>query len=304
MHLELTPRQKGAASLVASAFGFALMALFVGMCDRHGNAISCFQKSFFRNLVALFFAAAIFFRQRRHVRNPAAAAAGASGALSRTPRERALAAALLLARSITGVIGIFCNFYALAHIPIGEAMMLNKTAPFFIVALSWAFLGEKANFRQIVSLIVAFCGVALVVKPSGTGGDFTASICGLVGGLAAGAAYTCVRELGKLKVEPSLIVLFFSAFSCLASLPFMIFRPDAMNWTQLLILFGAGAGAAIGQFGVTAAYRYAPAKEIAVFDYSSVVFSALFGLAFLDQVPDVISVAGFILIVAASFVKR
>ena len=94
MHLELTPRRKGAASLVASAFGFALMALFVGTCDRHGNAISCFQKSFFRNLVALFFAAAIFFRRRRHVRNPAAAAAaaGASYALSRTPRERALAA--------------------------------------------------------------------------------------------------------------------------------------------------------------------------------------------------------------------
>ena len=95
------------------------------------------------------------------------------------------------------------------------------------------------------------------------------------------------------------IVLFFSAFSCLASAPFLIFDYHPMTAAQVAILAGAGAGAAIGQFGVTAAYRYAAPRDIAVFDYANVIFTSMFGYMFFAQVPDMLSVAGFILIVLA-----
>ena len=290
----MTNRVKGILCILASAFGFALMAMFVRLCDNFGPEVSSFQKSFFRNAIALAIAAAVHVRLRGRGGTPAASRPGIS----------AKAVLLLAGRSIAGCIGIFGNFYALSKIPIGEAMALNKTAPFFTVLMSWIFLKERASLRQFLCIAAAFAGVLLVMRPGFRGDETFATVCALCGGLGAGVAYTCVRELGLLKIEGSFIVLVFSAFSCLASLPFMIASPDPMTWRQVFILLGAGCGAAIGQFGVTAAYRFAPPREIAVFDYTNVIFTAAFGFAIFGQTPDALSAAGFSLIVLAALRSR
>ena len=291
----MNDRAKGILCIVASAFGFALMAFFVRLCDDFGGSVSSFQKSLFRNLIALFIAAAVFVRVRR--RAPARAVVRPLGVQ---------AWLLLLGRSAAGCIGIFGNFYALSHIPIGEAMALNKTAPCFAVLFSWLFLREKADARRILLLALAFAGALLVMKPGFQGASTFATLCALGGGLGAGIAYTCVRELGILRVDGALIVLFFSAFSTLASLPFMFATGgiDPMTPAQMAVMLGAGCGAAVGQFGVTAAYRFAPPREIAVYDYTNVLFTALFGFFFFAQVPDLLSVAGFLLIVLAGLGAR
>ena len=279
----MSNRQKGICCLVASAFGFAAMAFFVRLCDEVGAPVNTFQKSLFRNLIAFAIAAAVFAREPARAR-PAGARAWA----------------LLVARSVAGCVGIFGNFYALSRINIGEAMTLNKTAPFFAVLFAWIFLRERVTRRQLAGLVAAFAGALLVMKPGFQGAATFATVCALGGGLGAGVAYTCVRELGILRVNGALIVLFFSAFSTLASLPFFIAAPDPMTLGQVLVMVGAGCAAAVGQFGVTAAYRFAPPHEIAVFDYTNVIFTALFGFFFFAQVPDALSVAGFAVIVAAA----
>lgn len=285
----MSARQKGVLCIVASAFGFALMAFFVRLCDDYGGEISCFQKSFFRNVIALALALAVFLRGRAAVspRPPCR-----NGAASMLP---------LVLRSVFGTVGIFANFYALSRIPIGEAMTLNKTAPFFTVFFSWILLGERVTRRQLVCLALAFAGAVLVMKPGFREGGMHAALVALVGGLGAGLAYVCVHQLGRLRVNGAFIVLFFSAFSCLASLPFVLVDYAPMTPAQVLILLGAGAGAAIGQFGVTAAYRFAEPRSIAAYDYTNVIFTALFGFAFFAQVPDLASVAGFAVILFAAF---
>ncbi|MBO7482822.1 MAG: DMT family transporter [Kiritimatiellae bacterium] len=293
----MSDRGKGVACIVASAFGFALMAFFVRLCDDFGGPVSAFQKSLFRNIIALFIAVAVYLRSRR--------ADEASGFLpvARYPLKAWL---LLLGRSASGVLGIFGNFYALSTIPIGEAMTLNKTAPFFTVLLSWLVLRERAGARRLFWLVGAFAGAMLVMKPGFQGDATFATVCALGGGLGAGIAYTCVRELGLMKVEGSFVVLFFSAFSTIASIPLMFAAGGVspMTPSQVLIMLGAGVGAAIGQFGVTAAYRFAAPREVAVFDYTNVIFTSLFGFAFFSQVPDLLSVAGFGLIVLSALRSR
>ena len=289
-------RGKGIACIIASAFGFALMALFVRLCDDYGGEITCFQKSFFRNVLAFVIALVVFCRDKRR---------GLSdGELQTTMVPSGKAWVLLVLRAVFGTVGIFANFYALSKIPIGEGMTLNKTAPFFTVLFSWILLGERVSWRQFGHLLLAFIGAALVMKPGFRGGGTFAAAMALTGGLGAGLAYVCVHQLGRMKVNGAFIVLFFSAFSCLASLPFTAvdFRP--MTFAQVLILVGAGAGAALGQFGVTAAYRYAEPRSIAVYDYTNVVFTALFGFAFFSQVPDALSVVGFAVILLAAFGMR
>ena len=113
-----------------------------------------------------------------------------------------------------------------------------------------------------------------------------------------------MRELGLLKMDGRFIVLFFSAFSCCASVPFLVFDYHPMTAAQVWILVGAGAGAAVGQFGVTAAYRYAQPRRIAVFDYTNILFAALLGYLAFGQVPDVFSWIGFALIAAMAFLMN
>lgn len=206
---------------------------------------------------------------------------------------------LLLARAAFGTLGIFANFYALSHIPIATGQMLNKTAPFFTVAFAWAFLGERTLPRQAAALAVAFAGAVLVVKPGFAGAEAFPLAVGLLGGAAAGAAYACVRALRRRGADPAYIILYFSVFSCLAAVPFMLPGLKPMTFAQVAVLLGAGGAAAVGQFGVTLAYGYAAPRDIAVYDYSSVLFAAAFGYLFFAQVPDIFSVLGFAVILAA-----
>ena len=73
-----------------------------------------------------------------------------------------------------------------------------------------------------------------------------------------------------------------------------------MTLFQLISLLLAGVAAACAQFSVTAAYSYAPAKEISVFDYSQVVFSAILGWIVFGQIPDALSFVGYALIIAVA----
>lgn len=269
------------------------MALFVRLCDEYGAPVSSIQKSFFRNVVALAIAAAAFCRE------PKSKAEGEP----RKPMLHRFASPWFFAlflRSVLGTIGIFANFYALSHITIAEGQTLNKTAPFFTVVFAWLFLGERVNRRQLLTLVLAFLGVIFIAKPGFAGVQAFPLAMGLLGGVCAGGAYACVRALRKHEVNAAFIILFFSAFSCLASVPFMAVRFDPMTLAQVLILLGAGVGAAIGQFGITAAYGYAAPRDIAVFDYSNILFTAAFGFVFFAQVPDFWSVVGFVAILFAA----
>lgn len=285
-------KAKGIAAIVASALGFALMAALVRLADDYGEPLSAFQKSFFRNLVALTVAAAVYWRRRPRVANPAPPAFAKATAGRRTTF-------LLIARAAFGTLGIFANFYALSHIPIATGQMLNKTAPFFTVAFAWVFLGERTLPRQAAALAVAFAGAVLVVKPGFAGAEAFPLAVGLLGGAAAGAAYACVRALRRRGADPAYIILYFSVFSCLAAVPFMLPGLKPMTFAQVAVLLGAGGAAAVGQFGVTLAYGYAAPRDIAVYDYSSVLFAAAFGYFFFAQVPDIFSVLGFAVILAA-----
>ena len=76
-----------------------------------------------------------------------------------------------------------------------------------------------------------------------------------------------------------------------------------MSMTQFACLMMAGVCAAGGQICITTAYTKAPAKEISVFDYTQIIFAALLGILFLDQIPDALSIAGYIVIMGTAIFK-
>lgn len=278
--ITISNRQKGMICIILSAFCFAWMNTFIRMA----GDLPFMQKSFFRNLIALLFALIMLLRQH--------------GSL--TPVKNAIP--YLLVRSITGTVGILCNFYAVDHLALSDASILNKMSPFFAILCSWLLLKEKLLWQQGLIILGAFVGSIFVIKPSFSNADLFPSLIGLLGGLSAGVAYTMVRHLGKIGENKAYIVFFFSAFSCVATLPYLLIAYTPMTWKQLVILILAGLAAAGGQFGVTSAYCYAPAKEISVYDYTQILFAAGLGFLFFTQIPDWMSIVGYIVIIAMAIV--
>ena len=76
-----------------------------------------------------------------------------------------------------------------------------------------------------------------------------------------------------------------------------------MKTEQLLCLLLAGVSATGGQIFITKAYTKAPAKEISVFDYTQVLFAALLGFAFFGQIPDWMSLVGYLVIIGSAIFK-
>jgi len=267
-------KYKGILFILMAAFFFALMNLFV----RLSGDIPSIQKSFFRNLVALVFAYIILKKNKIVF----------SGKKENLKH--------LIWRSIFGTLGILCNFYAVDHLVLADASMLNKLSPFFAILFSFFLLKEKISPVQLICVIMAFIGAVFIIKPTVVGMDIIPSIIGLLGGLSAGLAYTIVRILGQKGEKGPFIVFFFSTFSCVVTLPYLIFNYHVMSLKQLVILLLAGLAAAGGQFSITSAYCYAPAKELSVYDYSQVVFSAFLGWIVFGQIPDRYSWLGYVII--------
>lgn len=270
-------KAKGIVYIVVSAFFFALMGLFVKL----SGEVPIIQKSFFRNAVAMVFAFCVITKNKTWA----------------IPRGKNIL--YILIRSFAGTLGIFCNFYAVSNMNLADASMLNKLSPFFAVVFSVFVLKEKPTWKQIFAVVLAFIGAIFVMKPTFSFEGLPAFF-GFLGGLGAGIAYTYVRKLSQNNFKGPLIVFYFSAFSCVVTLPYLIFDYSPMSTMQWVYLILAGLSASGGQFFITAAYGKAPAKEISVYDYSQIVFTTLLSLIVFGDLPDILSFIGYGIIISAA----
>ena len=109
---------KGMLMIILSAFFFACMNVSV----RLAGEIPSFQKSFFRNLVAVVFAAVILLKDHE------------------VPKVKKQYWGPLFLRCAFGTIGILCNFYAIDNLLVADASILNKLSPFFAIIFSYLIL--------------------------------------------------------------------------------------------------------------------------------------------------------------------
>ena len=276
----MNTKYKGILCILTSAFCFATMNMFV----RLSGDLPSIEKSFFRNFVAMIISFLMIIRNKDGFR-----------------WEKGNST-LMFVRAFAGTIGILGNFYAVDHLMLSDATMLNKMSPFFAIIFSIFLMKEKVSLSQALIVLGAFIGALFVVKPTFSNVNLFAAEIGFIGGVGAGLAYTCVRKLGTRGEKGSRIVFYFSLFSCLVTLPYMLFDFHPMTFNQLILLLLAGASAAGGQFAITAAYTYAPAKEISVYDYSQVIFAAIYGFIMFNQIPDAYSFLGYLIIIAMAIV--
>lgn len=272
----MSDKNKGIILLLLSAMGFALMSAFIKL----SGDIPTIQKTLFRNGVSMFIAFGFvkYFNERL---------------FGKKENQK-----FLLLRSALGAIGVLLNFYAIDHLVLSDADMLNKMSPFLTMIFAAIFLKEYVKRFQAVSIMIAFAGTFFIIKPA-FDLNVVPYLAGLLSAVFAAGAYTVLRVLGN-KEQFYTIVFYFSFFTTVILLPFVVLTYEPMSVEQWIYLLLAGVFATVGQFGITVAYKYAPAKEISIFFYSTVVYSALISIVLFDQIPDLWSLIGYMAIFGAS----
>ena len=205
-----------------------------------------------------------------------------------------------LTRSLAGLAAMYCFFYALAHIPLAEAVLMKLTAPLFLPLVAFLWLRERIPQGVAWAIVLGFVGVTLILRP-GFRELSPVLLVALAGGALAAVAKTGVRRLTR--TEPITRVVFY--FALIATVVSAV--PLAWSWVPLAprdwgLLALVGLLATGGQFSMTAAYGLAPAGQIGPFTYTAVLFASGYGWLFWGEPLTAVTAAGALLVFSAGVI--
>ena len=211
---------------------------------------------------------------------------------------------LLLLRGVFGFLGLSCVFFAVTHLPLAEATILQYLHPTFTALLAALFLGERSGPGLLASMALGLAGVTLIARPGSwpVGGavhDPLALAVAVGGAFFSACAYVAVRRLAS-REDPLVIVFYFPLVAVPATLPTVwgqALWPQGIEWPLLLAV---GVGAQLGQVWLTRGLQLEPAPRATALSYLQVVFSTLWGLWLFGERPGPATLAGAGLIFLAT----
>ena len=201
------------------------------------------------------------------------------------------------ARALFFVASAFIWVFGLIHLPLADAMAATFTGPIMITALAPLLLGEIIGWRRWTAVVIGFCGVLLMIKPTGEGLRLAIllPIVSVMGGVA--------RDIITRRIaasESSVATLAFTTAAAtligLVTLPFGWTMPNAWDWL-LLAVSGILMGAA--HFFYIEALRLAEAATVMPFKYFNMVWAVGLGFVIWGDVPDEWVIAGTLLVVVS-----
>jgi drug/metabolite transporter (DMT)-like permease len=200
-------------------------------------------------------------------------------------------------RGFISLCAMTCFFYAIANVGLSESTLLNATSPLFVGLLAMPVLKEKITTRTTIALIVGFIGVSFILKP-GTALFTFAALIGLCSGFFIACAKILVRYMAS--TEPVMrTVFYFSVFSSIYSGILMIWLWQTPSLFDVSIMVLAGICATGGQTLLTYAFTHNEAVTVAPFTYVTVMMATLIGWIGWNELPDIGSGVGAILIISA-----
>jgi drug/metabolite transporter (DMT)-like permease len=267
--------RRGALLMIGAALMFALMGAAVKIASR---TLSNAEVVFFRCLLGLVALA------------PWIVPLGLRGLRTSRPGEH-------LIRGVAGLGTMACFFYALGHMRLPDAVLLNYSLPLFMPFVEAVWLGEPIPHRLWGPVGLGFAGIVLILKP-GIGVFQPVALVGVLAALFASVAQVGIRQLTR--TEPLVVIIFYFGLvsTVLSAVPAALSwrTPQGQEWGLLIAI---GALGSVGQLLLTAAYAHAPAARVGPFIYSSVVFAGLLEWALWNSVPDALSFAGMIVVAVA-----
>lgn len=207
---------------------------------------------------------------------------------------------LHLSRALTGIISMYCFFYVLARLPLAQGMLVLLLSPFIVPVIARFWLKERPSRLTLFSILLGFVGVLLAL-PANYGSAEAVLLVGLLSAVLVAVTKTTIRYMSD--TEPAVrIVFYFSLLTAVLSAIPLPFYWQPLNNEVWLAFTGMGVLAAIGQLAMTRAYAVAPASDIGMWTYSSVIFAGLFGYLFWQEPVSAAWFGGVLVIFYAGYI--
>jgi drug/metabolite transporter (DMT)-like permease len=213
---------------------------------------------------------------------------------------------LLLMRGFAGFMGLSCYFYAIAHLPLADATVIQFCNPMLAALIAVFALKEQLRMVDVIATVCSMAGVVLVAQPTflfarGTPLDQVAVAIGVVGAIFSAIAYVVIRRLGSTE-HHMVVVFYFPLVTGPASLPILavegLVLPQGFEW---LLLLGIGVAAQLGQIQITKGFKLETAGRASSVTYLQIILAYTWGVLLFGEYPNAISILGALLVVAGVF---
>ena len=201
---------------------------------------------------------------------------------------------LLRVVATTADTGLF--YAAVVYLPLADVMSFYMAGPIYVAALSHFLLGEKVGWRRWAAILVGFCGVLIILKPSSAAFS-QSSLFALVGSIAFAFAIILSRRLRG--TSDTTLVTWQTIGTLLVGAVMTIGAwktPSALDFGAMLLL---GIVSCSAHLMITRALKLAPASTLAPLHYSLLLWAVIFGLAFFGDVPGPRILIGSAIVVLA-----
>ena len=271
----LPPNFRGGLWILASALLFSIMT---SLAKFLGGRLDAFQVAFFRALFGFMFVI------------PFAVRGGLQGLATKRPL-------LHLVRGLLGGSAMMCGFYSMIHLPLADATALSFARALFLVVLAAIFLGEQVGMRRTIATLVGFGGVIIMTRP---GGEIEFATFVALGGAVLVAFVVVIVKILSRTDNPTTLIFYSSAIAAMmAAVPALLFWRQP-TLTELGLLMAMGLVGVSAQTCFIRGYSTGEATALAPLDYTRLIFAALAGYLFFQDVPDIWTISGAVVIVSST----
>ncbi len=272
----LPPNSRGAVWIIAAAACFSLMAVCVKAA---GRTLPVFELIVLRTVFAVLFLTPLCYRVGRGV------------LVTRHWKPH-------IVRSVLGIGGAASFYFAVAHLELALVTTLGFTRTLFIIVLALIFLGEVIRWRRSLATAVGFVGVLICMQP-GTASFDPWTLAGLSFALFAAGVTTAIKRLTVTESPLTILIYTYLLMGVIALVPALLtwHAPDA---TELCLMALIAAFSIIAQGCVIQGLKIGELTALAPFEYSRLLFAALFGYLFFAEVAGLNTWMGAAVIVMST----
>lgn len=189
-------------------------------------------------------------------------------------------------------------FYAVANIPLAEAVAINYSAPVFAAVGAILVLKEKAHWPRIMAIILGFIGVLIVMRPGFQ--EITLGIwAALLGSFLFAGVLVLTKSLSNSD-RPELIALYSFLFMLPPSFVVALFYWTWPTAEVMVILIAIGVLVSMTQTALARAFAHSEATAVLPIDFSRLIFATILGFLAFGEKVDLYSWAGGVIILGST----
>ncbi len=272
----LSDRISGPTYMILSCVIFAILWALI----RHASAtLHPFLLVFYRSLFGVLVLAPFFLKD--------------AGSKLRSGSHK-----LYIIRGITGLVATYGTFYAVANIPLADAVAISYGAPIFAAVGAIFFLDEKIRARRFLALGIGFIGMLLLIRPGFEAFD-PGYMAALIASIFIGASLIVIKKLSASD-KPEVVVFYSLIYIFPISFVVALFYwqwPTPVEWGLLILM---GALVSLAHILLVRAFSKSETTEVLPLDFVRLLLATLFGVVLFGEAVDLLTLVGAAIILGST----